>query len=139
MAAAAVSSIVDEHLGFTKFGDFRRRWEPHTQRHARRWQLTATRVTAVKCSLSVAILREDQGPIVGFNRHQTLHGLSPSQDTPVNALRALMLATSAARELQFTVADEWMAHTKLSLPPQRSVGRPANPPASDRGSVDPDG
>jgi hypothetical protein len=106
LAAAAVVAIIDEHLGFEAFSDFRKKWEPHRDVHSAEWELTAFRVAAVMCSLSTAVQREDQGPFPGFNRHTTLHGLDQAQYSRANALRALMLVTSAARELQFAAADE---------------------------------
>lgn len=121
MAAVAVSSIINDHFGFKHFSAFRKQWEPLYQRHPHKWQLMATRANAVNCSLAVAVLNEREGPFVGFHRHETVHGLSAAQYTPVNALRALMLVTSAARELQFAIADEWLAHTTLR-PPQQLTG-----------------
>ncbi|MDQ2760133.1 MAG: hypothetical protein M3Y17_06790 [Actinomycetota bacterium] len=133
MAAAVVSSIINEHLGFKRFSDFRKQWEPLYQRHPDKL-LMVTRTNAVNCSLAVAVLHKNQGPFVGFHRHETVHGLSAAQYTPVNALRALMLATSAARELQFAIADEWLAHTTLR-PPQQLTGGVR---ITDRGDPDSD-
>ena len=130
LAGAAVGAILDEHLGFEKFSDFRISWEEYRATHPEEWRLTALRVTAVMCSLSTAVQREDQGPFSGFNRHETLHGLNPKQYTPVNALRALMLVTSAARELQFAVADEWMSSTRFTPPHPRAIP-PQLPPTPD--------
>lgn len=110
-------------------------WEPLYQRHPDKWQLMATRANAVNCSLAVAVLHEGQSPFIGFHRHETLHGLSAAQYTPVNALRALMLVTSAARELQFAIADEWLAHTTLR-PPQQLTGGVRT--LTDRGDADSD-
>ncbi|MGI8413712.1 MAG: hypothetical protein ACR2QA_14740 [Solirubrobacteraceae bacterium] len=134
MAAVAVSSIINDHLGFKRFSDFRKQWERLYQRRPDKWQLMATRTNAVNCSLAVAVLHECQGPFVGFHRHETVHGLSAAQYTPVNALRALMLATSAARELQFAIADEWLAHAILR-PPQQLTGGVR---VTDRGDPDND-
>ena len=108
LAASAVGAILDEHLGFNKFSDFRIKWERYRDKNSAEWELTAFRVAAVMCSLSTAVQREDQGPFPGFNRHVTSHRLDPTQYTRANALRSLMLVTSAARELQFAEADEWM-------------------------------
>lgn len=48
-------------------------------------------------------------------------------------LRALMLVTSAARELQFAVADEWMTSTGFTPPHPRATVPGLSPgfPAGD--------
>lgn len=84
----------------------------------------ATRTTAVICALCVAVLHQGQGPFVGFNRHETLRGLSPGQHTEANSLRADARLTSAARELQFGLTKEWMTPAGLA-PPAQLLGRPA--------------
>jgi hypothetical protein len=49
----------------------------------------------------------------GFNRHATAHDIDADDFTAVNALRGLMLATAAVRELQYGLTDEWRNHTGI--------------------------
>jgi len=69
--------------------------------------------TAVQDDREVLTLR-------GFNRHSTAHGMRPQHYSEVNALRGLMLVTSAARELQFVLADEWMQPRTGPMPAIRA-------------------
>lgn len=67
------------------------------------------------CSLACAVEHADRG-LLGFNRHATTHGVNPGQYSRANCVRALMLATAAARELQFDLEDEWLTSPRFSPP-----------------------
>lgn len=75
------------------------------------------RLTSVMVAVSTAIQDDREVPTLrGFSRHATAHWMQPQHYSAANALRGLMLVTSAARELQFVLADEWMQPRAGSLP-----------------------
>jgi hypothetical protein len=123
VAAAAVGEIVQKQLtDFDRLGKFRERWDAHRRIELTHWSLaTDLRFTAVMSSVSVALQGNGHGHPRTFNRHATLHGFDPIQHTPANALRGLMLATSATRELQYMNAVEWrttpLSAASRGLPP----------------------
>ena len=120
LAAACITDIVNHHLGFKRFDIFRNDIAELRDSHPEEWRLTAIRVGAVMCSISTAVQHTDLG-LPGFNRHATAHSVLPQQYTSANCLRGLMLATSAARELQFLVADEWRLSARFTPPHPRAV------------------
>ncbi|MGI9090899.1 MAG: hypothetical protein ACR2GG_07340 [Gemmatimonadaceae bacterium] len=120
LAAACVGEVVDAQLGFRRFASFRDEIEPWRSAHPEYWRVTQYRVAAVMCSLGVVVEHTDRG-LPGFNRHASLHSVDRKQYTPPNALRGLMVATSAARELQFHLSEEWTTSGTMSVP--HVVGR----------------
>lgn len=109
-AAAAVTEVINEYLDDQfighEFHEFKERLKQYRDAAPETWAVTEVRMTAVLCGVSTAAQHTNFGH-PGFNRHASAHGTSSSAYTPVNCLRGLMLATSAARELQFWFSDEW--------------------------------
>ncbi len=109
-AASAVSEVVNEYLDdqfvSKEFHEFKTRLQRYRDAKPDSWAVTEVRMTAVLCSVSTAAQNTKLG-YPGFNRHAAAHGASSSAYTQANCLRGLMLATSAARELEFWFSDEW--------------------------------
>lgn len=118
LAASCVSDIINHHYS-QAFGQFRDAVKPFRERNVELWEITELRHRAVLCSVSTVVHKTKDG-FPGFNRHATVHGLNPEQFTHANALHGLMVATAAARELQFVYADEWETAPSFTPPPQAS-------------------
>lgn len=125
-AQTTASSAVGEILlqrGHRHFRPFKQLWKEARDSDPIAFGLDELRLTSVMVAVSTAIQDDREvSTLRGFDRHATAHGMQPQHYSEVNALRGLMLVTSAARELQFVLADEWMQPRSGSLPAVR-VGR----------------
>lgn len=121
-ASSAVAEVLRQR-GHDYFRPFRREWQAARDSDPIAFGLDELRLTAVMVAMSTAV-QDDREVLTlrGFNRHSTAHGMRPEHYSEVNALRGLMLVTSAARELQFLFADEWMQPRSGAIPAVR-IGR----------------
>ena len=121
-AGSAVGEILRQR-GHRQFAPFKREWKSARDSDPIAFGLDGLRLTSVMVAVSTAI-QDDREVLTlrGFNRHAIAHGMQRQHYSEVNALRGLMLVTSAARELQFVLADEWMQPRDGPLPAIR-IGR----------------
>ncbi len=104
-AAGAIGEAVNVQRG-ENFTKLRGGLEQQRNAHPEAWALIEVRMLAVWCSVATAV-EPTWNRLPGFNRHACVHGMSGEQYTQVNCLRGLMVATAAARELQFQSSREW--------------------------------
>lgn len=121
-AGSAVGEILRQR-GNPDFAPFKREWKAARESDPLAWGLDELRLKAVMVAVSTAI-QDDRSVLTlrGFNRHAIAHGMRTEHYSEVNAVRGLMLVTSAARELQFVLSDEWMQPREGPLPNIR-IGR----------------
>jgi hypothetical protein len=115
-AASAVGEILRQE-GHQAFGPFKHQWKQTRDRDPLVTGLDQLRLASVMCSVSTAVQDDRHVPdLRGFNRHTTAHWIQQQHYSEANALRGLMLVTSAIRELQFTFGQEWMQPRQGPLP-----------------------
>lgn len=95
LAAATLTHLVQDLLGFKQLADVRRKYRDEDPDHV---ALRLFRVTAVLRAAARALFREDEA-LPGFNRNASLHYVRGDQYTPANALAALLLTVGLLREL----------------------------------------
>jgi hypothetical protein len=104
MSAAIVTTILEGHYGFERFGQARRAFG---EEHPDEVGLWSSRRASIHWGLRTAILNKQQRPTDGgFSRHSTAHDVGGGQYSQSKALEALLLAAGSLRELQETY---WLA------------------------------
>jgi hypothetical protein len=101
LAAAALTACIEHVIGW-KLGRMRQEFEAQEPLSASisRFRLVATCAVLARATLSRFDVSKGDPIPSHFNRHASLHTVSPIQYTPLNALISLMLLVSLLRELQ---------------------------------------
>jgi hypothetical protein len=115
LAAACLTSIIQDVLAFDGFAELRIRWENEQAASLDETPLIRLRYGLLMNRTAIAILREDNA-LPGFNRHASAHHVDPAHYTPAHSLQALMLVTAWARELQFVDAGEHLIPVRPRRP-----------------------
>lgn len=98
LASSVVTALIHEELGYSTFKEAREK----TTLDPADAPIAHLRLFVIVSTVPKALTRYfpgDQEIPDGYSRHGTAHTVSPVQYTPANALAALMLAASLAREL----------------------------------------